>query len=257
MKENEIINSLTNPQSFNRYSYVKGNPVNFNDPTGHAADQPLQQIIDQTSDIDAQSPLHAIPPEESDAAKKQEQKMVDQPKKVDVQEIIKALSTSGQVGSFRVTSNIQQALQNNSAFRQGFEAWLTTESGSKQFEQMSKDTNTQYTMEMSSNIGGRGETKANYFSQNPGPTLDYKNVFIMLHSDLSNTTDSFSLAVTIGHEAFHAEALGSGKYTAIGAAKINRQLDLDRGSSDIGLGYWKMKQYYKELEVLCYGKNSP
>jgi len=30
-----IIPNPTNPQDFNRYSYVRNNPVNFNDPTGH------------------------------------------------------------------------------------------------------------------------------------------------------------------------------------------------------------------------------
>ena len=30
-----IVPDPTNPQSLNRYSYVRNNPVNFNDPSGH------------------------------------------------------------------------------------------------------------------------------------------------------------------------------------------------------------------------------
>ena len=39
MQPDTLIPDLSNPQSWNRYSYVTNRPVNFNDPTGHVMSQ--------------------------------------------------------------------------------------------------------------------------------------------------------------------------------------------------------------------------
>ena len=49
MQPDTIIPELSNPQSWNRYSYVTNRPVNFNDPTGH---RPCDDVDENGNCID-------------------------------------------------------------------------------------------------------------------------------------------------------------------------------------------------------------
>jgi hypothetical protein len=45
LKPDSIVPNPANPQSWNLYTYVKGSPVNFNDPGGHALNPPILLML--------------------------------------------------------------------------------------------------------------------------------------------------------------------------------------------------------------------
>lgn len=151
----------------------------------------------------------------------------------------------------------EKALQNNAAFKKGFEAWLTTPTGQQQFQQMSSDKNTSYSLEIANlnnwSKWANGFTRVSWLSANntgkESGAADYKIIKIFLSNDFLNAkADSWLLADTLGHEGFHAENWGSGRYTAIGAS--HRDALLDRPDSAGGeCSYWKMARYQDELNM--------
>ena len=65
-----IVPNPLNPQSFNRYSYVRNNPINFNDPTGHI--DCSTQYDPDCGDTDEQGELIAKPTRNYKAPNKDE-----------------------------------------------------------------------------------------------------------------------------------------------------------------------------------------
>ena len=57
MKPDNVTGSPMNPQNWNLYSYVRGNPVNFNDSTGHQGEETEANGGDPNANVEAQQQI--------------------------------------------------------------------------------------------------------------------------------------------------------------------------------------------------------
>jgi len=78
MKPDNVTGSPLNPQNWNFYSYVRGNPVNMNDPTGHQGEDERTYGGPEVSGGEETNPQGDTPETDSD---KQEQKKAQEEKK--------------------------------------------------------------------------------------------------------------------------------------------------------------------------------
>jgi hypothetical protein len=246
MKPDSQFGSPYNPQGFNLYSYVRGDPVNFNDPLGH--ERPGRggaRTVDPIPDFNDSFTIFG-------------QTWFDQ---MGVNAVINAenivndlIANNGVAGSYSVSPDVLNALENDSTFRAGFTMWLSTDIGLTQFEDMRGDENTHYLLGFEPINGATGETDPDYgHRNNDSAGMDYKtvNIWVDYNKINANHTDAderaFFFAETLGHEGFHAEMNGSGKYTSLEVGQSEVLLDHASGAP---FTYPPYKAYDAELRAL-------
>ena len=82
LKPDNIIPDITNPQNWNAYSYVKGNPVNYNDPSGHDNPDPIEQSVKVNTSTGNAPTSNASAPPPNDSQNLEMKTKLAEPKKV-------------------------------------------------------------------------------------------------------------------------------------------------------------------------------
>jgi RHS repeat-associated protein len=135
-----------NPQSFNLYAYVHGNPVNYNDPTGHyAGGLPPGRQYDNGDPFGGLN----IPASGGDPGNSVVDALLNSIERANnmIQSLIEH---NGAAGNVQLTASFLNRLQTDKAFRSGFTAWLATGIGQAQWSFMTHNQGTTTTFDVGS-----------------------------------------------------------------------------------------------------------
>ncbi len=220
MRPDNVSGSPLNPQDWNLYSYVHGNPVNFNDPTGHEAGDPESHPPSGSNDPTRQ-PLggatSSLNPGETVSTL-----------------LVKQLAAA----NVQVTAEFMKTLAANAHLRAAVIMFAGTKVGQTLLHRFASDKNTTYiwtvapvlTGSMAAQKGGslegqgRGSTDFDPASGSivtAAGASDFNKVTSTINvaymewqygADPSGKLATRAIAETIGHEAIRADIMGGGRY---------------------------------------------
>ena len=234
-RPDNVMGSATNPQDWNLYSYVHGNPLNFNDPTGHLYMPPNRNGLK----------LQAAAGHGNGTALGAAMDLATRIMEGLAQ--ARALIARLQQGSLHLSDSFKKALYNSDAFRKGVEDWLGRKVGQRQVAMYQNDTNTIYTLNEgplphgATNPYATGETVGTGTESKVGPNQTIENTSVEITIDMTRieavlynpeATDDELVAARakrvtydLGHEGFHAHDLASGLITQRGCFRRKALLD--------------------------------
>ena len=260
MKPDNITGNPLNPQSWNLYSYVRGNPVNFNDPTGHlpARDNTTAGTAESGIAKDNGQPAYMVlgGPDIANA----------DPRNSYAVRFFKALEhvnkiASGEIsreGSVIFDPSFQKALSKDKRMREGFAAWLASDSGGNMFSNFANDANTTFTYKGEKVPGNKAAKGWTNVTSNDLPVaaiggayttwVDVREIEIFI-APQDGFCSAHDYAETFLEEALHAESISSGwEFNHYSGVRSLLDPEGSLGANGpISTRYWKINYQIKDI----------